>query len=100
MNINGKLQTVLMSHLQRHGSVEIILPDGVILELGITQVGKDGEMTKADDYCWVIASRKDRQVALDKYNAGIRFADDDKAIVFEEHFEDASGRAVRRLDVV
>ena len=100
MSINGKLQTVLMGHLQKFGSVEILLPDGVILELGITQVGKDGEMTKAEDYCWVIASRNDRQVALDKYNAGIRFSDDDTALVLEERFTDKDGLAVRRVDVV
>jgi hypothetical protein len=100
MNINGKLQTVLMTHLQKFGSIEILLPDGVILELGITQVGKDGEMEKTEDYCWVVASRNDRQIALDKYNAGIRFSDDDKALVFEDRFEDKDGNHVRRVDVV
>ncbi len=48
----------------------------------------------------MIASRKDRQIALDKYNAGIRFSDTDQALVFEDRFTDEAGQAVRRLDVI
>lgn len=100
MKINGKLQTLLISQLLKHGKVDILLPDGVTLELGITQVGKHGEVVKAPNYCWVTASRADKQVSLDKYNVGIKFDDTAGVVVLDDSFQDEQGRGVRRLDVV
>jgi hypothetical protein len=97
---DSKLQSMIITQLVKNGSVEIFLPDGVVLEVGITQVGRNGEIEKLDDYCWVIASRGDRQASLDKYNLGLRFDDEDHALVMDDRFTDDRGRAVRRLDVV
>lgn len=100
MKINSKLQSLLITQLQKYGNVELILPDGIVLELGITQISQDGDIVKAEDYCWVIASRKDRSVSIDKYNVGVRFADDERVIVLDDRFVDHDGENVRRLDVV
>jgi len=100
MNINSKLQAILITQLQKYGTVELLLPDGVILELGITQIAKDGEVIKAEDYCWVIASRQDKQIALDKYNLSLKFNDKPSVVVFDEAFVDNNGHEVRRLEVI
>lgn len=99
MSVN-KLQALLITHLQKHGSVKLQLPDGMVLEIGVNQVDKDGELVKVDDYCWVMASRDDRMAILDQYNLGVRFADSNKALVFEDSYVDSEGHKLRRLDVV
>lgn len=96
----NKIQTLLVEHLLKHGQIELLLPDGVTLEIGVTQENKNGELVKKDDYCWVIASQGNRATSLDAYNMGLRFQDDEKAIVFDDKFIDQNGDNVRRLDVV
>ena len=95
-----KIQALIVEHLLKHGQLEILLPDGVKLEIGTTQENQKGELVKKDDYCWVIASREGRSTSLDAYNMGLRFADDDKILVFEDKFIDQDGDHIRRLDVV
>lgn len=96
----NKIQSLLVEHLLKHGQIELVLPDGVTLEIGLTQENKNGEITIKDDYCWVIASQGGRATSLDAYNMGLRFAADEKIIVFDEKFTDQDGEQVRRLDVV
>jgi hypothetical protein len=96
----NKIQSLLVSHLLKHGQIELLLPDGVTLEIGITQEGKDGEIVKKDDYCWVITSREGRSTNIDSYNLGLRFSDAENILVLEDSFTDQNGEAVRRLDVI
>lgn len=96
----NKIQSLLVSHLLKHGQIELLLPDGVILEIGITQEGKDGEIVKKDDYCWVITSRDSRSTSIDSYNLGLRFNDVENILVLEDCFTDQNGEQVRRLDVI
>lgn len=96
----NKIQSLLVSHLLKHGQIELLLPDGVILEIGITQEGKDGEIVKKDDYCWVITSRNDRSANIDSYNLGLRFNDGGNILVLEDSFTDKNGEPVRRVDVI
>jgi hypothetical protein len=100
MTTQNKLQSLLITHLLKHGSVNLTLPDGVILEIGVNQVADDGELVNVPDYCWVMATRKDRMVVMDSYNVGLRFADNKSTLVFEDSFITNEGEAVRRLDVV
>ena len=100
MNSNSKIQSLLVTHLLKHGQIEIKLPDGVILEIGVTQENENGRLEKKDDYCWVIASRNTRSAALDSYNMGLRFEDAENILVLEDRFVDNNGEYVRRLDVV
>jgi hypothetical protein len=96
----NKIQASIVEHLLKHGQIELILPDGVTLEIGLTQENEDGKLKIQDDYCWVMASQGGRTACLDSYNMGLRFNDNDKTIVFEEKFVDQNGEQVRRLDVV
>lgn len=96
----NKIQSLIVEHLLKHGQIELVLPDGVTLEIGLTQENQDGKLTIKDDYCWVIASQGGRATSLDSYNMGLRFTDDEKIIVFDDSFTDQTGENVRRLDVV
>lgn len=100
MHPNSKLQSLLITHLQKHGNIKLILPDGITLEIGINQLDAYGNLVKTKDYCWVMASRADRMAILDSYNLGVRFPDDENTIIFEDKFLTNDGEHVRGLDVV
>ncbi len=95
-----KIQSLLISHLTKHGHIDLRLPDGMVLEIGIDQEGSGGTLVKKDDYCWVIASQGNRATTIDSFNLGLRFEDDDRKLVFDDRFVDTQGVDVRRLDVV
>lgn len=97
---NNKIQALLIGHLQRHGMLRLLLPDGIILEIGTNQVDNNGELVNVDNYCWIIASKEDKMAVLDSYNLGLRFNNDSKSLVFEEVVVNDDGENVRRLDVV
>ena len=78
-----KLQYLIISELLASGSVEIALPDGITLEIGITQNDDSGAPKKADDYCYVVATRRDRSTILDSYNLGLQFVPEKDTIVCE-----------------
>lgn len=96
----NKIQSMIVEHLMRHGHIQLMLPDNMTLEIGITQEGNNGKFIKKDDYCWVMASRKDKTACIDAFNLGLRFADDDGAMILEDSFVNQDGESVRRLDVV
>lgn len=95
-----KIQSLLITHLLQHGHIDLKLPDGMVLEIGIDQEGSGGNLVKKEDYCWVIASQGNRATSIDSFNLGLRFADDEKNMVFEDRFVDHVGEKVRRLDVI
>jgi hypothetical protein len=96
----NKIQSLIVEHLLKYGQIELTLPDGVKLEIGLTQENQDGEITIKDDYCWVIASQHGRATSLDAYNMGLRFLDDKNTLILEDKFIDQNGESIRRLDVV
>jgi hypothetical protein len=96
----NKIQSMIVEHLMKYGQLEILLPDGVKLEIGTTQENPNGKLVVKDDYCWVIASREGRSTSLDAYNLGLRFENEENLIVFEDKFVGQNGEEVRRLDVV
>ena len=97
----NKLQSLLITHLQKHGSVKLLLPDGVVLEIGVNQLDEQGKLRNTDNYCWVMASREDRMAVLDSYNLGLRYsADDGKKLIFEDEIITSEGQKMKRLDVV
>ncbi len=96
----SKLQHLLVTQLLKEGTVELRLPCGMTLEIGITQQDESGETVKADDYCYVIANHNDRSVLLDSYNLGMQYGTKQDTIVFEDDIFDEKGRSVKRLDVV
>lgn len=92
MNSKDKIQHMLMTHLLKEGSIEIVLPQGMRLELGITRNTKHGERV-CDNYCWLTASQDDKKISLDAYNLGLEFSND--RLVFGGEEED-----VQILEVV
>jgi hypothetical protein len=100
MSRKNKIQHLLVSHLLSEGHIELLLPDGMTLELGIVQEGNNGSLLKQDDYCWVIASQRDRTISMDSYNLGLRFSEDDDKIVFEDQTLDRNGEGQCILSVI
>lgn len=96
----NKLQHLLISSLEKYGNVKLLLPNNVVLEIGINQINDEGDLVKVDNYCWVIASQEDRTAILDSYNLGLRFSNTNESIVFEDEIIDETGQKVKVLDVV
>jgi hypothetical protein len=76
----GKIQFLLNEYLETHGSIDIRLPDGVEVEIGITQEGKKGP-ERLGDYCWIVTSRGGRQTTLDRYGMSMQFEDENCRIL-------------------
>ena len=84
MTSRDKIQHLLITHLLKEGQIDLALPTGVKLSLGITKETKKG-LEKCDDYLWLIADQDDRHISLDSYNLGIQF--DNSRIMIEEQEE-------------
>ena len=96
----AKIQQMIVSHLRDHGTLDLILPDGIVLEIGIVHEDKRGNQVKTDNYCSLSAQRNGRKVILDSYNLGLSFPDKDDALVFEEKDFDSFGEPIRYLEVI
>ena len=97
---NDKIQALVIGHLMKHGMLRILLPDGIVLEIGTNQLSNDGKLVNADNYAWVMASKEDRMAVLDSYNLGLRFSEESKSLIFEETVINDESEKVKRLDVV
>jgi hypothetical protein len=84
MTRKDKIQHLLITYLMSYGAIELSLPDGVLLKIGITQEGKDGSFVKQKDYCWVSTQRDDKEVAIDSYNVALNFRDQGNIILIDE----------------
>lgn len=78
MSKSSKIQQLFVTQLIKEGHVQIILPNEITLEVGITQEDAKGELKKEQNYCWVLATQNGRTIAIDEYNLGIRYTDADK----------------------
>lgn len=96
----NKIQSLLINYLLKHGHIQLLLPDNVTLEIGITEEDQKGSVKKTDDYCWVIAKKENRAACIDSYNLGIRFENESKAIIMDETFVDSDGVNIRAVNVV
>ena len=95
----NKIQALLINHLSKYGTIQLALPDNMVLEIGITAETGHG-VEKVDDYCWVITKKEDRAACIDSYNLGIRFNGEENNILLDDSFTDAEGMQVRQLSVV
>lgn len=84
MTRKDKIQHLIVTHLIEEGCLQITLPDGMIVELGIIKEGKDGSLEKQDDYCWLIASQKEREVSIDSYNLALKYKDGRGKMIVED----------------
>lgn len=98
-NTKSKVQEVFIKHLLKEGQIELLLPNNITLEVGITQENKNGELEKIPDYCWVIASQNGRAVSIDEYNLGLRYEDRNKMICEHQSVSDC-GQNVTIFDVI
>ena len=94
----SKVQEVFISHLLKEGQVQVLLPNGMTLEVGITQENRYGDLEKNPNYCWVIASQNGREVSIDEYNLGLRFEED--KMVCEHQSVSNTGENITILDIV
>lgn len=95
-----KLQHLLIKQLLEAGRVELLLPDGITVEIGIVQENKHGDLIKTDDYCYVVATRGDRSAMIDSYNLGLQFEDREDTIIYEGTDLGENGEVVKYMDVV
>jgi hypothetical protein len=95
-----KLQYLIITQLLEEGSVQLILPDGVKLDIGILQEDKFGNLKKADDYCYIVASRDGRTAMIDSYNLGLQYESDKDTMLFEDEVSDHNGKTIKTFDVV
>lgn len=96
-----KLQYLMIQQLIEKGSVSLMLPDGITIEVGITQEDENGEMRKVDDYCYVTATSKNgRSVTLDSFNLGLQFEEKEDNIICEDKIMNDNGTLVHTLDVI
>lgn len=95
-----RIQYLLITQLLEQGSVQLILPDGVTLDIGIVQEDKFGNRKKADDYCYVVASRDGKSAMLDSFNCGVKYEVEQDTIIYEDETSDKDGRLVKTLDVI
>ena len=99
MSNSKKLQYLLIKQLLKEGNVELLLPCGTTLEIGITQEDKSGNQVKTDDYCSVSVKQDGRSVFIDSYNLGLKFIEDQESMIFEDVEFDDYGRKIHWLDV-
>lgn len=95
----NKIQRLVVEYLLKEGSLELSLPNGMVLEVGVTQEDRYGRKEIAQDYCWVVASQKNRSVSIDRYNLGLRYTGD-REMVCEQSVLNEDGTSLKILDVL
>lgn len=98
MTNEDKVQHMFITHLLKAGEVEIVLPNGFNLKVGITKENKRG-IEKTKDYCWVVASQNNRNVSIDNYNLGLSFLQEDDKMIHELETCDIDGQSVKVFNV-
>lgn len=100
MSRKDKIQYLLISYLLEEGTISLNLPDGMVVELGILKENEHGDLKKADNYCWLIASQKDREVSMDSYNLGLKYEDEKDKLIVEDNLEESEGRKIRSFSLI
>lgn len=95
----NKIQRLFVEYLMKEGELQLSLPNGMVLEVSITQENKYGDQEITPDYCWVMASQKNRSVCIDKYNLGLRYSGESE-MVCEHTVLNSDGTSLKILDVV
>lgn len=97
--VKAKIQQLFVEYLLKEGALELSLPNGMVLEVGVTQENKFGDLEITPDYCWVVASQKNRSVSIDAYNLGMRYIGD-KEILCEYSMTKDDGTNIKVFDLV
>ena len=95
------IQTLLIKHLIDKGHVELILPDGIIIEIGVTQEDNHGNVVNCiEDYCYVTIRRDNVAFLIDSYAAGLQFIERSNTMLVEDSSVGRDGQLVKRLDII
>lgn len=100
MTKRDKIQQLLISFLLEEGTINLNLPDGMKLNIGIVKEDSKGNLIKDKDYCWLTASQKDRDVCIDSYNFSLKFQDDSGRIIMEDSNETINGVKKRSFSII
>lgn len=95
----NKIQRLVVEYLLKEGSLELSLPNGMVLEVGVTQEDRYGKKEITQDYCWIVASQKNRSVCIDRYNLGLRYPGD-REMVCEQSVLNDDGTNLNILEVL
>jgi hypothetical protein len=95
----NRIQKLMVEYLMKEGAIELSLPNGVVVEFGVTQENKYGKQEITSDYCWVTASHRDRSVCIDRYNVGLRYSGE-REMVCEQSILNEDGTTIKILEVV
>lgn len=95
----NKIQKLFVEYLMKEGTLELSLPNGMVLEVGVTQENRYGDQEITPDYCWLVASQKNRSVCIDSYNLGLRYPGD-REMVCEQSVLNDDGTSMKILDVI
>ena len=96
---NKRIQSSVIKHLEKYGTLQINLPDNNILEIGVLEEDEQGNLKKGEQYCYVIVKNDLKATVIDKYNLGLRFSADEKLIVMDDKFVDSDGKNVKTINV-
>ena len=99
--MSKKIQSLLIKHLMEVGHIELTLPDGIKLEIGVVQEDETGKVINCiEDYCYVTATRDETGFLLDSYNTVLQYSEEQSKILIEDSTYDRQGQPIRRLEVI
>lgn len=99
MTRKDKIQHLIISHLLEEGKLELILPNGLKIELETIQNGKNGPKI-CQDYCSLTATQNNREIEIDSHTLSIKYQDGLGKMIMEDSSEDINGKRMRTLTVV
>lgn len=100
MTRKDKIQHLLITHLLQNGQITLVLPTGLVLEIGMIQEDAIGRRTVVEDYCYVSAEQEDRKVSIDSFNLALSFSPENGRILCEDNIEDELGNPITMLNVI
>lgn len=101
MSSKKNIQTLLIKHLIDEGHVELILPDGVRIEIGVTQEDNKGNVVNCiEDYCYVTVKRENVAFLVDSYAACLQYIEEKDTMLVEDSTVGRDGQLVKRLDII
>jgi len=95
----NRIQRLMVEYLMKEGVLEICLPNGMVVEFGVTQENRYGKQEITPDYCWVTASQRNRSVCIDQYNLGLRYSGE-REMVCEQSVLNDDGTTIKILEVI
>lgn len=95
----NKIQRLVVEYLLREGALELCLPNGMVLEVGVTQENRRGDQEITPDYCWIVASQRGRSVSIDNYNLGLRYPEGSEMVCQQSVLKD-DGTSLNILEIL